>query len=531
MKDRTSISIGAKDWGNIDWKAANNQIHKLQRRIFRATQNARNGKGSWSTVRSLMKLVLKSRSALLLSIQKITQLNKGKKTPGIDGFVTIDNQGRSSLIKNWKWDDVKPTRRIFIPKANGKKRPLSIPTIKNRIGQAIMLLAYEPCFETSFEASSYGFRKGRSCHDAIEDIFQTLKQNSPMEYVLDADIRAAFDQISHEFLMEKLEGIPGRTIIKEWLKAGFVEEGRFHLTNTGVPQGRIISPLLSNIVLDGLQDLLSNYMYTREYKTICQGKRATRKNKIQKYQLVRYTDDLVVFSPRQEWLEEILPAIESWLKIRGLEINKEKTNIRNIRTEGFDFLGFHIQQRVTTTVRFNSLRYHRLSKKMAHSVKLNAKRKHTTPMAKLKSEKVYSCLITPAKKETLRFIEGLRTIIKNAGSLTFEQIITVLNSKLRGWGNYYRSVCSKATFQRIHHEVFRALLRLLKRRQPMKNIGWIRKTYFTTVDRDVWTPFARSTSKRKKIITLVNLAKDIPIVRHVKVTGTNSPFDPSLKDY
>lgn len=238
MKDRAN-SIGAMEWENIDWKVANTHIRKLQRRIFKATRNARNGNGSWNKVRSLMKLVLRSRAALLLAIQKVTQLNEGKNTPGVDGFITIDNRGRTSLINKWNWEDVKPTRRIYISKANGKKRPLGIPTIKNRIGQAIMLLAYEPVFETDFEASSYGFRRGRSCHDAIQDIFHNLKKGSPMEYVLDADIRAAFDRIAHPFLMEKLEGLPGRDIIKKWLKAGFVDNEIYHSTKSGVPQGGI----------------------------------------------------------------------------------------------------------------------------------------------------------------------------------------------------------------------------------------------------------------------------------------------------
>ncbi len=320
-KDRAPRGIGLigpdSDWHAINWRSIESKVRKLRQRIFRATQN-----GQWNKVRSLMKLMLRSYANLLLSVRKVTQENEGKKTPGIDNRVYLTAKSRVRLVnqllelKAWR---AQPAVRLYIPKPGGKSRPLGILTVKNRAAQAIVKNALEPSWEARFESHSYGFRPGRSAHDAIEQCWNRLKKVSKDRWVLDADIKGAFDNIDHDFILRKLGPTPARGLIKAWLKAGFVENETFLETQAGTQQGGVISPLLANIALDGLQEALPA-----------------------KFGFIRYADDFVVTARSREDLISILPAIQVWLSARGLELNDEKTKIASI-LDGFNFLGFNIR--------------------------------------------------------------------------------------------------------------------------------------------------------------------------------------------
>jgi len=461
-----AVQKAKTDWVYVEWSKANRIVRNLQQRIYRRAQQK-----DWQAVKGLTRLLLKSYSNLLVSVRQVTVLNDGRKTPGIDGQVVLKDEDRSKLvdelrqIKIWQ---AKPVRRIYIPKAKGGKRPLGIPTIKDRVLQCVVKNAYEPRFEAEFEAKSYGFRPGRSTWDAIEEVYKALN-NSVLgrnQFILDADIKGAFDHISHDFILQKIGQMPGRMLVKQWLKAGYVEYGRLHETLEGTPQGGVISPLLANIALDGLQAHLGKG-----------------------YRYMRYADDFVVMAKTREAIEEALPKVRAFLAERGLELNQEKTKIVHKR-DGFDFLGFHVQDR----------------------------------KGKL--------LITPQREKMKALINRLRTWLKQNRQVSPETVVRVLNPILRGWANYYSTSVAKETFEDVEHEVWKVLWRWARRRHPKKPKRWVLQEYFTKVNRENYVFFAEIESRRgrKTKITIEQVAR-VPIMRHRKVKGKASPFDPTLRQY
>src|SRR5438270_5749319 len=247
---------GRTVWDLVDWREANRIVTNLRQRIFRAART-----NDHRRVRSLQKLMLRSRSNILMSVRRVTQVNAGKNTPGVDKVLVKTPAARGELVDRlatfgpWR---ARPVHRVYIPKKSdsSKRRPLGIPTIMDRCLQAMVKNALEPAWESRFEGSSYGFRPGRNAHDAIEKIYGFACPNRRKKAVVDADIAGAFDNVSQEFIWKALGDVPGKALIKQWLKAGYLEEGRHHATPTGTPQGGVISPLLLNIALHGMEAAL-----------------------------------------------------------------------------------------------------------------------------------------------------------------------------------------------------------------------------------------------------------------------------------
>src|SRR4028118_1479896 len=438
------------EWQSIDWRKLERRVFKLQKRIFRASQ-----RGDVKACRRLQKTLMKSLSARSLAVRRVTQDNQGKKTAGIDGVKALTPQQRLSLIEQLKLGTkATPTRRVWIPKpGTEEKRPLGIPTIKDRALQALVILALEPEWEARFEPNSHGFRPGRSCHDAIEAIFASINQKA--KYVLDADISKCFDRINHKALISKISTYPTlNRQIKAWLKAGYGVEGSLFPTNEGTPQGGVISPLLANIALHGMEERVKQYaeiLLARSGK----GKRDNRSS----LSLIRYADDFVILHEDITVVQRCREIISDWLNGMGLELKPSKTRLAHTLKQweqekpGFTFLGYKIQQ---------------------------------FPVGKYHSKQGFKTIITPSRDKQKVHYDQIASIIEAHKAAPQAALISRLNPIIRGWANYYATVVSKVTYSELNALTYQKLKAWAKRRHPKKNGEWVSKKYWQSIDGDNW---------------------------------------------
>lgn len=454
------------NWKHIIWRNVENHVRRLQMRIAKATKLGRPNRA-----KALQWLLTHSFYAKCLAVKRVTQ-SSGKNTPGVDKVIwrTPKQKMKAALSLKRRGYKSLPLRRIHIPKKNGKLRPLGIPAMPDRGMQALHLLGLEPISETLADKNSYGFRPKRSLHDAIQQCFILLSRKKSPQWILEGDIKACFDKISHKWLLDNIR--MDKTILKEWLNSGFMEENAFYNTLEGVPQGGVASPTCANQALDGLEKVITSL--SQRYDAI---------------HFVRYADDFICTAKTKETLEQkVLPEIVNFLKERGLELSLEKTKITNIQ-EGFEFLGFNLRK---------------------YKEKL---------------------LIKPAKKGVETFLDNIRETIKRMGSSKASDLIKVLNSKIRGWVNHYRHVVAKDTFSYIDGQIFSALWRWAKRRHPNKNISWIRNKYFTKIGLRNWCLYSKGENAGDSNHQTLIFASDTNIIRHVKVKAEANPYDPEFKDY
>lgn len=479
MNGKPCASPGiATCWEAIDWQKVLAYVKKLQVRIVKAQKE-----GHYSKVKSLQWLLTHSFYAKALAVKRVTS-NQGKRTSGVDHELWLTPQAKWSAISklNRRGYRPQPLRRHYIPKKNGKMRPLGIPTMTDRAMQTLYKFSLEPIAETYADPNSYGFRIGRSTHDAIEQCFTDLNKGKSPEWILEGDIKGCFDHISHEWL---LENIPMDTqILEKWLKCGYVETRKLFPTDEGAPQGGTISPTLMNMTLDGLERLLQERLPTRQ--------KVNGRTHFNKLNFVRYADDFIITGESPEFLrDKVLPIVKEFLTERGLQLSEEKTVITHIE-DGFDFLGKNIR-------------------------KYNGK-----------------LLIKPSKTSVKSFLEKVRSIIKGNKSTKQETLIRKLNPVIRGWVNNQRYVVSSKVFSRVDYEIYKCLWQWAKRRHKKKSHKWIAQKYWHHIGSRQWTfsvPYENQSTEGEPLYCKLEYATDTKIIRFKKIVAEANPFDEYWTDY
>lgn len=487
-------------WNQIPWKQLERRVYKLQKRIYQAAS-----RGDVRTVRRLQKTLLRSWSAKCLAVRRVTQDNQGRKTAGVDGIKSLTPSQRLNLVGRLKLTfKAKPTRRVWIPKlGKDEKRPLGIPCMSDRALQGLVKLILEPEWEARFEPNSFGFRPGRGCHDAIEAIFSYLR--SKAKYVLDADISKCFDKINHEKLLQKLNTFPTlRRQIRAWLRAGVMDTGKLFPTEEGCPQGGVLSPLLANIALDGMEEIIKSFAkepgrLKKEFAY--RGKEARAKS----IALIRYADDFVLIHESLTVVERGKEILETWLSELGLTLKPEKTRITHTLEKhqgnvGFNFLGFNVRQ---------------------YKCGVHKDMKSTNG----KTHLGFTLTIRPQREKVLEHYRKISDIVDMYKAAPQAALIAKLNPIIRGWSNYYSTVVSSKEKSFLDYLLFRKLSKWAKSRHPKQGVKEIMEKYWHNKKVGKWN---FCTLKNGKPEYQLLKHSEIHHKKHKKVEGNASPYNGKL---
>jgi RNA-directed DNA polymerase len=477
-KGAADVAAGASlrkavEWHSINWKQAHRNVRRLQARIVKALKAGQKRK-----VRALQFILARSLSGRALAVRRVTT-NRGKQTPGVDGEVWDTPRKKAQAVAELRPQGYhpQPLRRKAIPKKHGGQRFLGIPTMKDRAMQALYALTLDPIAETLADPNSYGFRRERSTADAIEQGFGVLARQTSAQWVLEGDIKACFDAISHEWVLAHIP-LP-KSILRSWLKGGYVDQGRWYPTDSGTPQGGIISPMLANMALDGLeQELQRRFGTTQRFKS---------QNQVH---LIRYADDFVITGRTRALLEnEVQPAVESFLAERGLTLSAAKTRITHI-SEGFDFLGQNLRK---------------------YDQKL---------------------LVQPSDGSVKALLDKVQAVLKANPQANAGHLIVELNAIIRGWANYHSHVVSKRTFNKVDRHIHWIGRRWARKKHRRRSGIWVKERYLKTVGNQRWvfTGEVRNADGSTRQVHLYQAAKT-PIKRHRKIKGAANPYDPDWELY
>jgi len=460
-------STGAQNWNHIDWRKVNAHVYHMQMRIAKSIRQ-----NKWGKAKALQHLLSRSFYAKLLSVKTIMS-NKGSRTPGIDGakWTSATARWQAALDLCSHGYRAQALRRVYISKKNGKLRPLGIPTLHDRAMQMLYALGLKPIAESVADKHSYGFREKRSLHDAVKMVYHSLSTKVSAQWVLEADIKACFDCISHEWLLNNIPLPQG--VLRQWLKSGYMEANTLHDTNEGTPQGGIISPILCNMTLDGLEEL------------VIKG----RNKKVRKLNIIRYADDFIITGASPDYLlNEIKPEVERFLGERGLMLSEEKTKLSHI-DDGFNFLGCQAR-------------------------KYNGK-----------------LLIQPEEGKTRELLGRVRDFMGSHRGIAFHVMLLKLNRIIRGWAYAYRKTVAKERMSYVDNQVYLLVRKWLKREHRSKTWAWIHKRHTGRPHGRVEFCAEYFSAKGESKSVRLFKAGDLPIRYHIKIKAEARPYDPAYDEY
>lgn len=467
-KNAEMQSKNARNYHSIDWNSCYQQLSETQAKILKAWQTK-----NLAEVERLQTKLVRSFSARALAVRRVTT-NKGNKTPGIDGKVWNNVKEKMEAIhelKSLQEYKAKPVRRVYIPKGNGQLRPLGIPIMYDRAVQALYMFALDPIAEEVADSRSYGFRRYRSVIDVAMYLKLVLGSvTATRRWVLEADILKFFDSVSHEWL---LENIPmNKKILKEFLRAGFLDFKEYYDTEVGFPQGGLISPVIANMTLNGLQLALGK-----------------------EYLVCRYADDFVVLGKRKEELEkDAMPRCQNFLSHRGIALNLDKTQIINI-DKGFDFVGYHLREYPDSN--------------------------------RIKGKKQGILLVKPQLNKVKSFKRKLSETVKAHKKKPMHVLITKINQILRGWAEHYCTVTSQKVFSDVNRHLWIILWKFIRKKHPKRSKGYLYGRYFTSRGNNKW--IFKCPQSDSGEMTLFQIAY-VKLKRHYVCKNLN-PYNPDNLEY